>query len=65
MFEKKYDQSISNILVAYFYYTKIFQILHSSYYKPNGSINVFKIKHKKLSNLFFYFYVENYHIILK
>jgi hypothetical protein len=65
MFEKNIDQSISNILVTYFYYTKVFQILHSSYYKPNESINVFKIKHKKLFNLLFYFYVENYHIILK
>jgi hypothetical protein len=65
MFEKHIGQSISNIFVTYFYYTKVFQILHLTYYKPNGSIDVFKMKHKKLSNLFSYFYVKNRHIIFK
>jgi len=63
MFEKNIGQSILNILVTYFYYTKVLQILYSMYYKPNGSIYVFKMKHYKLFNLFSYFYVENYHII--
>jgi len=55
MFLKNICQSISNILVIYFYYTKGFQILYSIYYKPNGDIDVFKMKRKMILNLFFMF----------
>ncbi len=41
-------------MVAYFYYIKFFK-LYSIYHKPNGGINVFKMKHffKKLIYLVF------------
>ncbi len=42
-------------LITYFYCTKILQILYSTYYKPNGSINVLKMKDKKLPIYFFVF----------
>jgi len=38
----------------YFYYIKVLQILYSIYHKPNGVIDVFKMKHKKNYNLFYY-----------
>jgi hypothetical protein len=42
---------------------KSFKILYSTYHKPNGGIHVFKMKHKKFSNLFSCVYVENYHFL--
>ncbi len=40
------------MLVTYFNYIKKFQNSYSTYHKPNGGIDVFKMKHKKLFNLF-------------
>jgi len=62
-FEKNIYQSISSLLVTYFYYTNVFQKLYSTYYKLNVSVNVFKMKDKKLFNLFSCVLVENYHIL--
>ncbi len=36
-------------------FIKSLQIVYSTSYKPNGGINVFKMKNKKLSNLLFCF----------
>jgi len=44
MFDKNIYQLISNLLVTYFYYTKVLQILYSTYHKPNGGIDIFKMK---------------------
>jgi len=35
-----------------------FQIIYLVYHKPNGGINIFKMKHKKLFNLISYVYVK-------
>jgi hypothetical protein len=45
------------LIVTYFYYTKIIEILYSTYYKPNGGMEVLMILHFCLQNLFFFFYV--------
>jgi hypothetical protein len=54
-FEKNIYQSISSLLVTYFYYINVFQKLYSTYYKLNVSINVFKMKDKKKFNLLLVF----------
>jgi hypothetical protein len=50
------------MFVIYFYYIKKIQISYSTYHKPNGGIDVFKMQHKKLSNLLFCVFVKNCHI---
>ncbi len=47
-------QSISNVFVTYFYYTKNFQFLYLFYYKLNGKANGFMFYLKKI-NLLSYF----------
>jgi hypothetical protein len=34
-FEDSIDSSISKLLITYFYYTKVIEILYSTYHKPN------------------------------
>jgi hypothetical protein len=55
-------QSISSVLVTYFYYTKVFQILYSISHKLNRSINIFIMRLKNDLSLFAYVYAEIFHI---
>jgi hypothetical protein len=52
-------------LFTYFYYTKILQILYSTYYKPNESIDAFKMKHKSFFQSIFSCLYKNICHILK
>ncbi len=38
-FEHHIDQSISNVLVTYFYYTNFVEILYLAYHKLNEKVN--------------------------
>jgi hypothetical protein len=54
-FEHHIDQSISNLIVIYFYYTKVIEITYSTYQKPNGGPNGLPFY---LQNLFIYFFMH-------
>jgi hypothetical protein len=41
---------------------KVLKFYTETYYKPNGGINVFKMKHKMFLNLLSYVYVKNCHM---
>jgi hypothetical protein len=62
MKEHNIHQSISCVLVTYFYYTKVFQSLYSISYKFNRSIDIFIMTHKNDLNLLSYVYAEIFHI---
>jgi len=62
MKEHNIHQSISSVLVTYFYYTNFFQILYSISHKLNGSINIFIITLKNDLSLFSYVYAKIFHI---
>jgi hypothetical protein len=54
-FKKRFTNQFSNLLVTYFYYIKVLQILYSTYHKPNVGIDVFKIKIKNFPIYFLVF----------
>jgi len=62
MKEHNIHQSISSVLITYFYYTKVFQILYSIRHKLNRSINIFIRKLLNDLSLFSYVYCEIFHI---
>jgi len=59
-FEKNIANQFQTYLLPIFITLKFFKF--HSYHKPNGGIDVFKMKHKKLSDLIFYIFVKKNYI---
>jgi len=58
--KKIFANQFQTYLLPIFITLKFFKF--HSYHKPNGGIDVFKMKHKKLSDLIFYIFVKKNYI---